>query len=137
MSINEIGFILFCLVAGASIAAAFVAFISLIGIFDKLSEKFKCGNNIRFIEGLIIIGVTFANSIDLFGIILPFGTIGFIIFNLFGGIFVGCLAGALAETLNIFPIISRRFNIRNFLPYVLIIAAMGKAIGCIVQLLLF
>ena len=135
MLIKTILFLCFCTTAGCATAAGYVAFITLLGVFQKLIEKYKASKYIKLLETVIITGVTSATLIDLFNIKLPFGIWGLVIFNLFGGVFVGCLAGALAETLNIFPILSRRFNIREWLPYVLVAAAIGKACGSIIQLL--
>lgn len=134
MWISFILFLLFCLIAGSAIAAGYVAFITLLGVFDKLTTKFKSGKYSYYIETAIILGVTAGNLFYLLQLNLPFGIYGYVIFSLFGGIFTGCLAGALAETLDIFPIISRRFNIRNSLPYALAAAALGKAFGSIIYL---
>lgn len=137
MSIRFILYLLFCTIAGGAISAGFVAFITLIGVFDKLNQQFKTGKFIHQLELAIILGVTIFNIIQLLPVTLNTGLYSYLFFNLFGGIFVGCLAGALAETLNIFPILSRRLNIRTLLPYVLIFAALGKACGSIIQLLYF
>lgn len=126
-----------CFMAGSGIAAGYVAFITLLGIFSKLSEAYKDGKHLRHIERLIISGVTFFNLIFLLEIKIDIGCIGFSSITFLGGIFVGCLVGALAETLNIIPIISRRFGIRKLLPYAIIFAAIGKAIGSSIQLLFF
>lgn len=135
--IKTIAYVCFCLTAGGAIAAGYVAFITLLGVFDKLAEKFKAHKYAKAIESLIIAGVTVGNFIYIQQIPLPFHTIGFSFYLLFGGIFTGCLVGALAETLKIFPILSRRFCIRRGLPYVLIAAAFGKLFGCLIQQIYF
>lgn len=133
--LSDILFILFCSVAGAAVSAGYVAFITLLGVFEKLSEKIKAYKYGYNIESMIILGVTLGNLLYLFQVNLPFGKSGYVIFLLFGGVFIGCLAGALAETLKVFPILSRRFQVRRGLPYVLISAALGKAIGCFISFL--
>lgn len=137
MIIKTTAFCLFCLCAGGAVSAGFVAFITMLGIFDKLLEQVKSANAVFLLETLIITGVTIGNAAYLFRMQIPIGTGGFAIFNLFGGIFIGCLAGALAETLQVMPILSRRLKIRDYLPYVICAAALGKALGCGVQLLFF
>lgn len=137
MLIRKCLYLFTCLFAGGAIAAGFVAFITLIGVFEKLNEQFKTGRHTKGIETLVIMGVTLFNILQLLPVTLNIGVSAFIALNLVGGIFVGCLVGALAETINIFPIISRRFNIRTLLPYVLIFAAIGKAVGSYIQLVLF
>ena len=137
MLTENILFCLFCLVAGSGTSAGYVSFITLLGVFEKLAEKYKALKYRELLEWLIILGVTFGNAIELFDIPIPLGTLGLGFYNLLGGIFTGCLAGALAETLSIFPILSRRFNIRDCLPYVLIAAAIGRALGSMAQFFYF
>ena len=137
MLIKTFAYCLFCICAGSAVSAGFVAFITMLGIFDKLGEQTKSGRQIHVIESMIISGVTVGNAAYLFGLRVPVGLAGFCIFNLFGGLFIGCLAGALAETLQVMPILSRRLNIRTWLPYVIAAAALGKALGCAWQILIF
>ena len=137
MLIKNFAYCLFCICAGSAVSAGFVAFITMLGIFDKLGEQTKSGRQIHVIESMIISGVTVGNAAYLFGLRVPVGFAGFCIFNLFGGLFIGCLAGALAETLQVMPILSRRLNIRTWLPYVIAAAALGKALGCAWQILFF
>ncbi len=137
MSVNIIPFILICSIGGGATAAGYVAFITLLGVFEKISEKFKSNKHGKQIEILIMIGVTLGNLIYIFQFQILSGVIPFIIFSFIGGIFTGCLAGALAETVDLFPILSRRLAIRDYLPYVLISASLGKAFGSIIQFFLF
>lgn len=116
------------------ISAGYVAFITLLGVFEKLATKRKIASNAKFIESSIILGVTLGNTLFLLSPSLHLGTAFLYFFNLLGGIFTGCLVGALAETLNVFPILSRRIGVRKYLPYVLLAAAIGKALGCFINL---
>lgn len=137
MLIRNVLYNAFCIIAGGSIAAGFVSFITLLGVFQKLAEKYKTAKYTTTMENIIIAGVTLGNLFYMLDLRLPLGQFGYGFFNLFGGLFIGCLVGALAETLNIFPIISRRYGIRDLLPYVLVCAGLGKAVGSIIQLFLF
>lgn len=137
MWITKILYVIFCLIAGGAIAAGYVAFITLLGVFDKLIEQTKSAQYSYLLEWLIIAGVSIGNLLYLLQLPLPLGVPGHFVFNLFGGAFTGCLAGALAETLNVFPILSRRLSVRHLLPYVIVAAALGKAVGCICSLLIF
>ncbi len=137
MLIRYTAYALFCGIAGGAISAGYVAFITLLGVFDKLSEKLKAAKYSYIIETLIILGVTTGNLVYLLQLRLPFGLIGFTFLEFMGGIFTGFLAGALAETINIFPILSRRIKLRKHLPYILIAAALGKTAGSLIQMLIF
>lgn len=135
--LRYIALIIVGLCAGAMVAGAFVAFISMIGVFTKLSVKSKTVKEFMLYENMIVLGITVGNVISLYEIPIPVGYIGLAIVGLFGGIFVGCLAGALAEVLNILPIISRRTRIRKGLPYVVIAIALGKGFATFVQYFVF
>ena len=50
-------------------------------------------------------------------------------FGLFAGIFVGCLALAIAEMLDTIPIFARRIGFRHGLGIVVLSIALGKAAG--------
>lgn len=52
--------------------------------------------------------------------------------GLFAGMFVGCLALAIAEMLNSIPIFARRIGFRHGLGIAIAAAAFGKAIGSII-----
>lgn len=136
MLIRLVLYNIFCVIAGGAISAGYIAFVTLLGVFEKLSEKYKINKSIGLLEKVIILGVAFGNFLHIFQINIPLGLIGVFVYTLFGGIFIGCLSGALAETLDLFPIISRKFKIRDFLPYVIIFAALGKACGSLIQLFL-
>lgn len=55
-----------------------------------------------------------------------------ILFGLFAGIFVGCLALAIAEMLNSIPIFARRINFRHGLGIAVLAMALGKAVGSVI-----
>lgn len=135
MLIPRCFFLILCTCGGAALSAGYVAFITMLGVFDKLIEHTKSGRFVYILESFLILGVALGNAAYVLQWQLPFGGFGFCIFLLFGGIFTGCLAGALAETLKVFPILSRRFSMRTHLPYILIAAAVGKAIGCAIDIL--
>ena len=62
------------------------------------------------------------------GVGVAAGTFAFIIV-IGAGIFVGCIAVALAEILNTFPIIFRRFQIKEGLSWIMLFMAFGKCAG--------
>ena len=124
--------------AGFAVAAGFIAFISLIGIVTRLSGITKTANAIPTYENSMAMGLILFNLLSLyaprFSWISPkIGTIIIHIGSLLTGIFSGCLAGALAEVVNIIPIFSRRVKLRKGFPYMVKAAAVGKCIGCLIQ----
>ncbi len=71
------------------------------------------------------------NLLSLFPIQAPLGIWLIVVFGLSAGIFTGCLAVALAEILNTFPIMFRRFGIKEGLSWLLFFMALGKAVGAL------
>ena len=96
-----------CFASGVAISGGYFAFISMIGIFPKLLEKVKGARYYLLIECLLAYGAALANLIYVFKISVPVTWVGYTIICLFGGIFVGCLAGALTEVLNVIPIAAK------------------------------
>lgn len=60
------------------------------------------------------------------------GTLFQIVFGLFAGIFVGCLALAIAEMLNTIPVFARRIGFRHGLGVAILAVALGKLAGSLI-----
>ena len=123
---------------GFAVAGGFIAFISLIGIVTRLAGITKTAKAIPTYENSMALGLILFNILSLYHFQFSYipKTIALIIINLgslLTGIFVGCLAGALAEVVNIIPIFSRRVKLRKGFPYMVKAAAIGKCVGCIIQ----
>lgn len=81
-------------------------------------------------ENAIILGGIFGNLVSVFEQIkLPFGVIFLCVYGLSAGIFVGCMAVALAEILDTFPITFRRLGLKQGLSLVMLMMALGKCTG--------
>ncbi len=60
------------------------------------------------------------------------GMLFLLIFGTFAGIFVGCLALAIAEMLNTIPIFARRIGFRHGLGIAILAVALGKLTGSLI-----
>ena len=133
----QISMLLIAIFCGFGVACGFVAFIILIGVIPRLSTKTHTADHVMLYENMLILGITLGNIIFLYRIHMPFGKPGLAILGVFFGFFVGCLAGALAELVNMFPILTIRLHLRDGLPYFIVALAIGKCLGVIVQWFLF
>lgn len=124
-------FLCFCgLVAGSAIAAGTFAFIMIIGVVPRLIGKCHRGSGIMTFETCIISGAVIGCVWSLFPVVtIPFGGVMLLLFGFSAGIFVGCLALALAEILDTFPILFRRLHIKRGLFWVILSLAIGKMCG--------
>lgn len=140
--IAEILLIWTALAAGFATAGGFVAFISLIGIVPRLAALTKTADHIPLYETCLGLGLITMNLLSLYLLDLTWfprlpAQLVLHISGFFTGIFVGCLAGALAEVINIVPILSRRLCLRKGFPYFIMAAAFGKCAGSFMQFFLF
>lgn len=122
------------LAAGGMVAAGTFAFIVMIGIFTRLAQRTRTSVYTSLFENAIILGGTLGNILFVYEIKLPFFYIGIVLFGFFSGIFVGCLAMALAEVLKIFPVFVKRVGLVEGIQYIVFSIAAGKCAGAVIQL---
>lgn len=126
-----LGFIGLC--SGLTVAAGVFAFITMLGIIPRLATRTHTRRHIYLYEGMIILGGTLGNIWFIYSFPLPLTSLFLGIIGVFSGIFVGCLAMALAEVLRVFPIISNRVQLKEGFPIVVVAVAIGKLAGTLFQ----
>lgn len=119
---------------GLSVAAGVFAFISILEMIPRMACRLHLGDRVYGMETVIFWGGLSGSLITVFHIPVPIGSIGLAIFGLFAGIFVGCLAMALAETLKVFPVLVQRTRLGTGLPVLVAAMALGKALASFYQL---
>lgn len=118
MWIRSFFLIFYGLCAGGLIAASFLAFLSMLGVIPRLAGLTKSMKNARMYESFVALGGILGTLVFLYRWQIKAGYPLLVLYGLFGGIFVGCMIGALAETIKSLPIFSRRLNLRSGIPYV-------------------
>lgn len=133
--------------AGFATAAAFVAFISMLGIFTKIAAKTRTAKECILYENCLIFGIMLATLFQFFFVFSsagyatpPFhsiflGIIFLLLLGLFGGIYVGLLLGGLSEVLNVIPIYTRKTHTQNSIFRIILFLALGKTIFTLLQFL--
>lgn len=120
------------LASGFTVASGTFAFLIIIGVIPRLVGKCNRAAEILHFENAVIGGGIFGTIMSLFPeISLPLGPLFLCVYGMAAGIFVGCLAVALAEILNIFPITFRRIGLKEGLSCVVIAMAIGKCVGAL------
>ena len=117
------------LASGLAVAAGLFSFIIFVGIIPRIVGKSRTARDVMAYEDAALLGASLGNLISVFGLEVPLGTPLIAVYGISAGIFTGCLAVALAEILNAFPILFRRFRIKEGLSWVLFFMALGKALG--------
>lgn len=135
MFLKSLFAILVGLSSGIGVAAGTFAFLVVIRIIPRMVQKAKLEHKVIYIENIVFRGIIFGTILSLFSwrkkwLFTLLGKTLLTIFGMSAGIFVGCLAVALAEILDTFPIFFRRLHIEEqYGEIFLFVMAMGKMLG--------
>ena len=121
---------LFGFSAGIAIAAGTFAFIIMIGIVPRIAARSNTAKHTFCYENAILLGGLCGDLLSVFlDVQIPGGRPLLILYGFCAGIFVGCVAVALAEILKALPIFLRRVRMKEGLPWVVLFMALGKMLG--------
>lgn len=124
-----------CFGSGIGVAAGTFAFLLVIKVLPRMIQKARLEHKIIYIENVVIKGVIFGTVFSLFHwkkkwLFALLGKTLLTFFGLSAGIFTGCIAVALAEILDTFPIFFRRLHLNQELSEALLfLMALGKMAG--------
>ncbi|MBU8788407.1 MULTISPECIES: stage V sporulation protein AB [Bacillus] len=137
MIISAIMIIFLGLAGGVAVGSGFVAFLTVLGIIPRLMQLTKTRAYIQAYEWAVIVGAVFGGweslNMNRFFLskwfMIPIG--------LFAGLFIGMLAAALTEVLNVLPILVKRIGMGDRILILLMAIVFGKIIGSLFQWLIF
>lgn len=115
--------------AGFVVSGGVVAFISIIGLIPLIAFRTKTTYAMMWYENAIIIGSIIGSILSMWSIRLPNIPILIIVLLFAYGIFIGGLIIAIAEVLDVFPIMNRRIQIKKGITLIVIALALGKLVG--------
>lgn len=114
---------------GVAVGSGFVAFLTVLGVIPRLTQLTKTMKYIRAYEWSVVIGATSGSWIYLREGYHNLSSFVLIPIGLADGIFVGMLAAALTEVLNVFPILAKRLGIQEKIVFLLMAIVFGKIFG--------
>ncbi|WP_188206065.1 stage V sporulation protein AB [Alkalibacillus aidingensis] len=123
--------------AGLAVGSGFVAFLAVLGVIPRLVQISKSKPLIRYYEWAVVLGAIFGIYITFSGILINVPVILEIYWGLLHGIFIGMLAAALTEILNVFPILAKRMQVDDYIQGLVLAIVFGKIIGSLFQWLIF
>lgn len=119
---------------GFVVAGGLYSFITMVGVLTRLATRTKTANRVMLYEDMATVGAGIGNWIYFWPVDLPFGRVSLVPIGIFTGVFIGCLAIALAEVLNVIPTFARRIKLKIGLSWIVSAMAIGKLIGTLFQL---
>lgn len=125
------------LAGGIAVGSGMVAFLLMLDIIPRLAQLTRSERWIHGYETAVVGGSlywTFADFMDwrLPGTLLSPAAVG-----LLAGIFVGLLAAALTEVINVLPILAKRLGMSRHLLFLLMAMVFGKVAGSLFEWLIY
>ena len=137
------------LAGGLGVAGGVFTTLIAVGLIPRFAGKTHTAKHIFLYEEMVVCGTILGGMISVFfpffdivGIadripglkdVYPYvAVLILVVFGLFAGIFVGCLALAIAEMLDSIPIFARRMKFRHGVGIVILCMAIGKTVGSLI-----
>lgn len=137
MTINHFISIIVGLGGGLAVGSGLVAFLTVLGIIPRLTQLSKTKNYIKYYEWGVVIGALTGSWCSLRDPLLYLPGFFLIIIGFFAGVFVGSLAAALTEVLNVFPILAKRVGVVEKITYLIMAIVLGKISGSLFHWIYF
>jgi len=118
---------------GVVVGTAFVAFLTILDIIPRLAQLTGTEKHMRVYEVIMIIAVVTTSLADFLFLKLNIGKIVVVGAGFLMGGFIGLLASALAEVLNVIPVLLGRLDLQNYTKYIFISLASGKVVGSLID----
>ncbi|OAO83318.1 Stage V sporulation protein AB (SpoVAB) [Anoxybacillus flavithermus] len=125
------------LAGGLAVGSGFVAFLTVLGVIPRLTQLTKTMKWIATYERGVVLGAVVSSWISLRDPLLSFPPIVTSVIGLLSGVFVGMLAAALTEVLNVFPILAKRLGIDEQIVMLLMAMVFGKVAGSLFHWIYF
>ena len=132
---KEVFLVVFSVASGLMVSAGVFAFIAAIGIVPRMAWRTGTRQYARFYEDVIVLGGLFGTTTMFVDYRLPPWWWLMIAVAALEGVFVGVLAMALTEVLNVMPILMRRTRLTKGLQWIILSFALGKVAGSLIYYL--
>lgn len=137
MTINVLIVIFIGLAGGIAVGSGFVAFLTVLGIIPRLTQLTKTMKMIQWYEWSVVSGAVIGTFGSLGNPALDLPSLLLMPIGLAGGVFVGLLAAALTEVLNVFPILAKRVRIEDKIMILMMAFVFGKIFGSLFHWMYF
>jgi stage V sporulation protein AB len=122
---------------GLAVGTGFVAFLVVLGVIPRLTQLTKTMKWIRAYEWGAITGAVAGGWMSLRHSVIYISKYWLIPIGLLHGVFIGMLAAALTEVLNVWPILAKRIGVDDKIVILLMAIAFGKVAGSLFQWIYF
>lgn len=125
------------LAGGIAVGSGMVAFLVVLDIIPRLAQITRSFSKIHAYEAAVVIGSLMFTWVDFSDLNLHLFPISTALIGLFAGCFVGMLAAALTEIINVLPILAKRVGMGSYMILLLMAMIFGKVIGSLFEWLFY
>jgi len=122
---------------GLATGAGFVALLTLLNIIPRLIQLSETNRFLKVYIGAVVFGTLFGSLLSFSNVTWQLTKVSLILWGIFHGIFNGLLAAALAEVLNVFPILFRRIKADKYRLTLFMAIVFGKIFGSLFQWIIY
>ncbi|TMW73673.1 stage V sporulation protein AB [Alteribacter natronophilus] len=122
---------------GIAVGSGLVAFITVLGIIPRLAQLTFTASWVTRYESAVILGALSGAWMSLGSPVISLPVVSAIPVGLSAGMFIGLLAAALTEVLNVFPILAKRVGASDRIKWLLFAIVLGKISGSLFHWLYF
>jgi len=114
---------------GIAVGSGVIALFIVLDVIPRLAQLTHSYHRAHWYEGAMIGGALVGTVSDFWNWRISAGPLIELAVGLFDGVFVGLLAAALTEVLNVLPILAKRLNMTAYLFGLLMAMVFGKIAG--------
>lgn len=122
---------------GLAVGTGFVAFLVVLGVIPRLTQLTKTMKWIRAYEWGAVAGAVIGGWMSLRSSVLGASKYWLVPLGMFSGVFIGMLAAALTEVLNVWPILAKRMGMGEKVVLLMMAIVFGKVFGALFHWLYF
>lgn len=130
-------FIFLGLAGGIAVGGGIIALFIVLDVIPRLAQVTGSYDKVHWYEGAMVSGALIGTVADFYqwhmhGPWLLSGVIGWL-----NGVFIGLLAAALTEVLNVLPILAKRLRMQHYLFGLLLAMVFGKVAGSLFEFFVY
>ncbi|MUG22733.1 stage V sporulation protein AB [Paenibacillus macerans] len=118
---------------GIAVGAGMIAFFIVLDIIPRLAQLTNSYGKVHWYEGAMVSGAFLGTVADFWNWKMAGSWTAEGLVGLLNGIFVGLLAAALTEVLNVLPILAKRLHMQRYLFGLMLAMVFGKMAGSLFE----
>ena len=129
ITLGRILVVLIALGGGITVGGALAAFLTLIKLLPRLLQLTETRENLNLYQNIFTFGsfifvILYFNNFNL-----GLSNIIAALLGLIMGVFVGLFSSALAEVLNVIPVLTKKLKLEDEINYIIYTLTFGKVVG--------